>query len=210
MESRAPYALIGLFMSAAIGAVFGLRVTGCTIPAGLQERATYRIQFENTVAGLVDGAPVLFNGIRVGEVAGLRLAPENPRQVIATIAVAAGAPLRPDTRVGLDFQGLTGRARHHPAGRRSRCGRLAAGDQGAAARRRSLGWNQHGRKRRAMRCCGSIRYCPTIPSRSKAAIADIKTFSAALARNSDRLDPILARHREDDGRRRRTSDAGIL
>src|SRR6516164_4469091 len=93
METRAPYALIGLFVLAVIGAVFGfvywLHNTG-----GLGERAVYRVRFENTVSGLLTGAAVLFNGIRVGEVTALWLNPDDPRQVMATIAIV--------------FQGLTG------------------------------------------------------------------------------------------------------
>ncbi len=58
--------------------------------------------------GLLVGAGVLFNGIRVGEVTQLGLAPDNSRFVNATISVAAATPVRADTKVGLDFQGLTG------------------------------------------------------------------------------------------------------
>src|SRR6516164_6646985 len=99
METRAPYALIGLFVLAAIGAVFGfaywLNNTG-----GLSERAVYRVRFENTVSGLLTGAAVLFNGIRVGEVTALGLNPDDPRQVMATIAVVAATPVRSDTEAG--------------------------------------------------------------------------------------------------------------
>ena len=70
METRAPYALIGLFVLATIGAVFGfvywLHNTG-----GLGERTVYRVRFENTVSGLLPAPRVLFNGIRVGEVTDL-------------------------------------------------------------------------------------------------------------------------------------------
>jgi phospholipid/cholesterol/gamma-HCH transport system substrate-binding protein len=52
----------------------------------------------------------LFNGIRVGEVTGLALDPERPDQVIATIGVDSQTPVRSDTRVGIESQGLTGGA----------------------------------------------------------------------------------------------------
>ena len=42
---------------------------------GLSERTVYQVRFENTVSGLLPGAAVLFNGIRVGEVTGLQLDP---------------------------------------------------------------------------------------------------------------------------------------
>ena len=67
METRAPYALIGLFVLAAIAAGFGF-VYWLHNSGGLTERTVYRVRFENTVSGLLTGAAVLFNGIRVGEV----------------------------------------------------------------------------------------------------------------------------------------------
>src|SRR6478752_6814723 len=107
METRAPYVIVGAFVLAAIVAVFGfvywLQNTG-----GLGPRANYRVQFEGSVPGLLVGAAVLFNGIRVGEVAELALAADSPRRVNATISVASTTPVRADTRVGLEFQGLTG------------------------------------------------------------------------------------------------------
>ena len=107
METRAPFVIVGAFVLAAIAAVFGfvywLQNTG-----GLGPRATYHVQFEGSVPGLLVGAAVLFNGIRVGEVTELGLAPDNPRGVNATISVASTTPVRADTKVGLEFQGLTG------------------------------------------------------------------------------------------------------
>src|SRR6476661_338321 len=107
METRAPYALVGLLVVAAIGAVFGF-VYWLNNTGGLGKRATYEIRFENTVSGLLKGAAVLFNGIRVGEVVDLQLSPDDPRNITAKVAVATGTPIRADTYVGLEFQGLTG------------------------------------------------------------------------------------------------------
>ena len=107
METRAPYALIGLFVMAVIAAAFGF-VYWLHNSGGLTERTVYRVHFENTVSGLLKGASVLFNGIRVGEVTDLQLDTNNPQVITATIAVDAGTPVRADTKVGLDFQGLTG------------------------------------------------------------------------------------------------------
>ena len=60
------------------------------------------------MSGLLVGSAVLFNGIRIGEVSGLQLNPDNPRQVQATISIDRSAPVRADTAVTIDFQGLTG------------------------------------------------------------------------------------------------------
>src|ERR1700722_300696 len=107
METRAPFVVVGAFVLAAIAAVFGfvywLHNTG-----GLGPRVTYHVQFDGSVPGLLVGAAGLFNGIRVGEGTDLGLAPDSPRRVDATISVASTTPVRSDTKVGLEFQGLTG------------------------------------------------------------------------------------------------------
>src|ERR1700721_2378117 len=107
METRAPFIIVGAFVLAAIGAVFGF-VYWLHNTAGTGERTVHHVQFEGSVSGLLVGAAVLFNGIQVGEVTALGLAADRPRQVNVTFAVATGTPVRADTRVGLDFQGLTG------------------------------------------------------------------------------------------------------
>ena len=93
METRAPFVVVGAFVLAAIVAVFGfvywLHNTG-----GIGPRATYHVQFDGSVPGLLVGAAVLFNGIRVGEVTDLGLAPDSPRRVNATISVASTTPVR--------------------------------------------------------------------------------------------------------------------
>ena len=107
MEIRARYVLVGLFLLAvAIGGfafVYWLQTQG-----SLGKRTSYDVRFSNTVSGLLTGSPVLFNGIRVGDVTGLRLVPEEPRLVDATISINANTPVRADTLVSLEFQGLTG------------------------------------------------------------------------------------------------------
>ena len=90
METRAPFVLIGAFVLAAIAAVFGF-VYWLNNAAGLGPRATYHVQFDGSVPGLLVGAAVLFNGIRVGEVTELGLAPDNPRRVNAIEAFVTDA-----------------------------------------------------------------------------------------------------------------------
>jgi phospholipid/cholesterol/gamma-HCH transport system substrate-binding protein len=107
METRAPFVLVGAFVLAAIVAVFGF-VFWLHNTSGLGARSVYRVEFNGSVPGLLVGAAVLFNGIRVGEVTELSLSKEDARRVNASIAVAAATPVRADTKVGLDFQGLTG------------------------------------------------------------------------------------------------------
>jgi phospholipid/cholesterol/gamma-HCH transport system substrate-binding protein len=98
---------MGFFTLGAVLAVFGF-IFWMHSTGGFQEKAVYRVKVENSVSGLLQGAAVLFNGIRVGEVTDLQLNPEHPREVMVWIAVAKGTPVRADTRVNVDFQGLTG------------------------------------------------------------------------------------------------------
>src|SRR4029078_7004967 len=107
METRAPFVIVGAFVLAAIVAVFGF-VYWLHNAGGLGPRASYHVQFEGSVPGLLVGAAVLLHGMCVGEVLELGLAPGKPRGVNATISVASTTPVRADTKVGLEFQGLTG------------------------------------------------------------------------------------------------------
>ena len=108
METRANYALIGFFTLAVIVAGFGFVYWFHRGGGSLGERATYHVVFDASVSGLRTGAAVVFNGIRVGEVTELALNTDNPRQVVAIISVARNTPVRADTKVTIEYQGLTG------------------------------------------------------------------------------------------------------
>lgn len=107
METRANYVLIGVFTLAVVAGVFGFVYWFQNI-GGTGERAYYRVVFDGSVSGLRTGASVLFNGIRVGEVTGLKLDPAKPQQVTATLSIDKSVTVRNDTQIGLEFQGLTG------------------------------------------------------------------------------------------------------
>ena len=107
MERKANYVLIGLFTFAVIAGAFGF-VFWIHHTAGKKTAVSYRVIFDSSVSGLRVGGAVLFNGIRVGEVTDLRLDPDKPSQVLAMLAVNKATPIRSDTKVGLEFTGLTG------------------------------------------------------------------------------------------------------
>ena len=109
METKANYIATGAFTLAVIVAAFGFIFWFQNAGRG-GPHETYRVVFDGSVSGLRTGASVLFNGIRVGEVSNLALDARDPRRVVATIAVDRGVPVRADTKVGLQFQGLTGLA----------------------------------------------------------------------------------------------------
>ncbi|MFT4120395.1 ABC-type transport auxiliary lipoprotein family protein [Bradyrhizobium sp.] len=186
METRAPYVLIGTFVLAAIVAVFGF-VYWLNNTGGIGPRTSYHMQFQGPVPGLLVGAGVLFNGIRVGEVTELGLAPDNPRFVNATIAVASTTPVRADTKVGLDFQGLTGVPAVALEG-----GTIvaASGEPRTLIADAGAGQSMTQAARDALRRVDSVLEDNSGPL--KDTIANFKTFSDGLARNTGKLDGILA------------------
>jgi phospholipid/cholesterol/gamma-HCH transport system substrate-binding protein len=107
METRANYALIGLFTLAVIAAAFGFVYWFSGSDSG-QRRQPVRIVFSGSVSGLSKGSIVSFNGIRVGEVTDIQLLPEDPRRVVAITEVDRATPLRTDTRARLEINMLSG------------------------------------------------------------------------------------------------------
>ncbi|PNE10485.1 MAG: mammalian cell entry protein [Beijerinckiaceae bacterium] len=107
METRANYALIGVFTLAVIAAAFSflLWFSGAEKPGG---RKTYKIIFSGSVSGLTIGGVVLFNGVRVGSVTKIDLLPQDPSRVDALIDVYANVPVRADTKARLEYTGFTG------------------------------------------------------------------------------------------------------
>lgn len=186
METRAPYVLVGTFVMAAILAVFGF-VYWLNNTGGIGPRTNYQVQFQGPVPGLLVGAGVLFNGIRVGEVTQLGLAPGNSRVVNATISVAAATPVRADTKVGLDFQGLTGVPVVTLEG-----GIIApkSGEPLTLIAEAGAGQSMTQAARDALRRVDTVLEDNSGPL--KDTIANLKTFSDGLARNTGKIDGILA------------------
>ena len=186
METRAPFIVVGAFVLAAIGAVFGF-VYWLHNSAGTGARTLHHVQFEGSVSGLLVGAAVLFNGIQVGEVTDLGLAIDSPRRVNVTIAVATGTPVQADTKVGLDFQGLTGvpviaLEGGKDVGHVNRVQTLIA-DPAAGRSMTQAARNALGR-------VDSVLAENAEPL--KDTIANLKIFSAGLAKNTGGLDNIVA------------------
>jgi len=189
METHARYALIGFFMLLVIAASFGF-VYWLENKGGFGEREAYHVQFESPVSGLLVGSAVLFNGIRVGDVTQVSLNPAAPQQVIATISVVEGTPIREDTRVNVEQQGLTGGVAVTLTGGVSNV--PLADDAGVPTLLAPPGvgqdWTQSARN--------AFQQVETILNENAApmndAIENIEVFTDALARNADRVDGILA------------------
>jgi len=107
METRARYALIGLFTLVVIVAAFvfvywlkRLDETGI--------RAPVYFQFSGSVGGLAPGGAVYFAGIKVGSVTALAFDSEDPDKVLVTAEVRQDVPVKTDTRAVVGSNLLTG------------------------------------------------------------------------------------------------------
>ncbi len=107
MESKANYALVGIFVLAVLAAVlsFVLWFSNAQFDQQFDE---YEVVFQGAVRGLSQGSEVRFNGLSVGEVTALRLDANATNTVVADIQVQAGIPIRLDSTAQLEPQGLTG------------------------------------------------------------------------------------------------------
>lgn len=107
METKANYVLIGAFTIAVaiFGLLFALWAAKYSSEKSFRE---YDVIFNEPVTGLTEGSSVQYNGIAVGTVDDLRLAPNDPRQVIARLKLQADAPVKTDTTAKLSMTSLTG------------------------------------------------------------------------------------------------------
>ena len=186
METRAPYIIVGTFVLSAIAAVFGF-VYWLNNSGGIGKRDNYQVVFNGPVPGLLVGAGVLFNGIRVGEVSALVLVADHPHEVHASIAVAEHTPVRADTKVSLDFQGLTGvpvvalEGGENPS---------APPVQGPLVAEQGAGQSMTQAARDALRKVDVVLSDNAAPLHD--AIKNLSIFTEGLARNTPKLDGIVA------------------
>ncbi len=186
MEIRAPYAVVGALVLAAIVAIFGF-VYWLNNAGGIGKRDSYQLVFNEPVPGLLVGAAVLFNGIRVGEVTSLELVADDPQGVHATISVDETTPVRANTKVGLDFQGLTGVP----------VVALEGGDAAGAApvkgpliAEKGAGQSMTQAARDALRKVDDVLSDNAAPLHDT--IGNLSIFADGLARNTPKIDGILA------------------
>lgn len=107
METRANYVLIGAFTLVATLSLLMFALWAAKYSSEKSWRQ-YAVIFTEPVTGLSEGSQVQYNGIAVGTVEKLRLAPDDPRRVLATLRVQADTPVKADTRAKMSMTGITG------------------------------------------------------------------------------------------------------
>jgi phospholipid/cholesterol/gamma-HCH transport system substrate-binding protein len=190
METRANYVLIGSFTLAVIAAALGFVLWFQSLHT-TKARGPLRIIFEGPAAGLRNGGSVNFNGIRVGEVISVKL--DNPRRVVALAMVENSAPLRKDTLVGLEFQGLTGVAAISLKGGEEAAPPVPLDEDGVPTL--TADPNRLQDVTEAIR--GTLQNINRVVADNQEAVKNslknLETFTASLARNSERIDNVMSR-----------------
>ena len=186
MEPRVRYIVVGLF-----ALLTGLAGLGFTLwiqnKGSLRGRDELIVRFETAAPGLRTGAPVTFNGVRVGEVRSLSFDKTNLSAVDAHLAIDRDAPITSATQATLEAQGLLGAVYVS----------LSGGDatkplergQGAPV---IVAQGATSLSQQARQTLDAVK---SVVDENAAPFHDIVTnaqsFAAALGRNSDRVDSIL-------------------
>ena len=109
MEPKVNYILVGsfvVFLGAAV--LVGILWLGKTDYRGSYDR--YEAYLRESVAGLSVNSTVKYRGVDVGRIKTIALHPTNPEEVLLTMDIMHGTPIKTDTIAVLETQGLTGLA----------------------------------------------------------------------------------------------------
>ena len=107
MEKDAHYFFVGIFVSLALLALVGFTIW--LMGSGdFGPKDRYTIYFTDPVSGLVDQAAVKYQGVDVGRIVGIRLAPERNDLVKVDVEVRRGTPIRAGTTASIELQGISG------------------------------------------------------------------------------------------------------
>jgi phospholipid/cholesterol/gamma-HCH transport system substrate-binding protein len=105
--TRAQKIRLGTFVVSGVTVVAGSMV----VLAGLrtwEPRDEYTVHFTGNVGGLEPSAPVKYQGLRLGRVETMRIAPDAPEAIEVVLSVPSGTVLYQGTKAVLDASGLTG------------------------------------------------------------------------------------------------------
>jgi phospholipid/cholesterol/gamma-HCH transport system substrate-binding protein len=188
METRANYVLIGSFTLAVIAAAIGFVLWFQSLHT-TKQRSPLRVVFEGPAAGLRNGGSVNFNGIRVGEVMSVKL--DNPRRVVALAMIENNAPIRKDTLVGLEFQGLTGVAAISLKGGQEAAPPVPLDEDGVP----TLTADPHALQDVTEAIRGTLQNINRVVADNQEAVKNslrnLETFTSSLAHNAEKIDDVM-------------------
>lgn len=109
METEKYYFRVGVFFLACLAA-FAYYVMIFSGDTGNDRLVRHAVYFDNSVTGLIRGAPVKFKGITVGLVHDISFASRDSDRILVLADIADTAPVRSDTVATVGFQGIAGTA----------------------------------------------------------------------------------------------------
>src|ERR1700730_1423691 len=153
----------------------------------IRQQGPLRIVFEGSASGLHKGGSVNFDGVQVGQILSLRL--DSPRKIVALVRVDNSAPIRKDTIVGLEFQGLTGVAAISLTGGAAAAPPVPLDEDGIPILTADLSETESIRD--------TLHNVDHIlvgnQATLKNALLDFETYTASLASNGDAIDSVIAK-----------------
>src|ERR1700753_4025839 len=102
---KATNLVIGTTTLAVIGAAFAGMLIYQKVHA-VRNQGPLRIVFNGSASRLRRGGTVILDCVPAGEITSIKL--ESPTKIVATVLIDNSAPIRKDTAVGIEFEGLTG------------------------------------------------------------------------------------------------------
>src|SRR4030088_532709 len=189
MKTRASSLMIGSTTLAVIAAAF-VGFLGFRKIHSIQQQSPLRIVFAGSASGLHKGGGVNFDGVQIGQIMSLKL--DNPRKIVALVMVDNSAPIRKDTAVGLEFQGLTGVAAIALTGGAATAPPVPLDEDGIPTLTADLSETQSIRDT----LHNVDRVLVDNQATLKNALLNFKTYTASLASRGDAIDRII---RKADG-----------
>ena len=189
MRARASNVMIGTLTLALIAGSLGAWL-GYQKLAGAKQKTAFRVIFEGSASGLRQGGSVNFAGIRVGEVVSLKL--DHPRRVVALALIDGNTPVKSDTQVGLEFQGLTGIAAISFTGGSDEAPPLKKGPDGVP----ELTADADGTLNTQEKIRAALRNVDRVISDNEVAVKEtllnFETFTASLSSDGQKIISIIA------------------
>jgi len=108
MKSKSQKIRLGVFIFIGLVLLVGM-VLILSIEKYFKEKDIYYIKYENvSVSGLDAGSAVKYLGVHIGSVEKIEINPENISQIIVTIGVRHGTPIKQDVVADISTIGITG------------------------------------------------------------------------------------------------------
>jgi phospholipid/cholesterol/gamma-HCH transport system substrate-binding protein len=154
----------------------------------VRNQSQIRIVFDGSAAGLRKGGGVNFDGVPAGEILSIKL--ENPRKIVVLAMLDNNAPIRKDTVVGIEFQGLTGVAAISLVGGAPSAPPVPLDADGVPVLTADLREQQES-------ITDTLHHVDTVINENRESIKDtmlsIESYTASLKSKADAIDSILGK-----------------